>query len=259
MWENHFLLLVFVVVPSPWAGVCRSSQREEVSVTEVSGPRESSRESCLVFLVGRNKWCVVHVNILSFTVSGTLGPPSSPNTPSLLMAAVTLLYMQYSCNFLCRCIVESFSNQLETKVPWMFYMGDSVSILLFLPLSHPECVLQKDLSITEKWDKQYSLFLVKQSPCFISLGGWRGLIAWEKLSQQKLVQIDYLITNKHSACFFIIFMPMEVAHYWCGEITAWGCPQRAARRGGHGTRAASVACLNEALKCLKLFLKWNIP
>lgn len=30
-----------------------------------------------------------------------------------------------------------------------------------------------------------------------------GLIAWEKLAQQKLVQIDYLITNKHSTCFFI--------------------------------------------------------
>lgn len=77
-----------------------------------------------------------------------LGPPSPPNSP-LLLLAVSTLYTHYSCNFSCGRITGSFSNQLEANVPWMFHMGESVSILLFPSLSHPKCVLQKDLSIAE--------------------------------------------------------------------------------------------------------------
>lgn len=57
--------------------------------------------------------------------------------------------------------------------------------------------------------------------CLISPGeSWGGGTAREKLSQEKLVRIDYLITNKHSACFFIIFMPTILTHIQCGEIAA---------------------------------------
>lgn len=52
------------------------------------------------------------------------------------------------------------------------------------------------------------------------LGKAGGDTAREKLSQEKLVRIDYLITNKHSACSFIIFMPTILTHIQCGEIAA---------------------------------------
>lgn len=32
--------------------------------------------------------------------------------------------------------------------------------------------------------------------------------------------VNYLITNKHSACFFITFLPTVLAHIQCGKITA---------------------------------------
>lgn len=81
---------------------------------------------------------------------------------------------------------------------------------------------------------------------------------WETVSAE--AGVNWLFNNKQAQGLLFYYFYAYGAH---AHLVWWDyclrLPQRGARTGAHWTRAGSVACLNEALKCLKLSLKWNIP
>lgn len=143
-----------------------------------------------------------------------------PVIPWLPLAPITMP-TQFSCSFSCRCLRAS-SCWLKANVPWeILCIGTShIYILLFPFLTHPACIAEGPV-YCRKIGNVVLTAASEVGVCttlFHLAEGW----AHEKLSQQKLTWIDYLIMKKHNACFFVILMPMiwYWEHTFSAEITA---------------------------------------